>query len=665
MKHFRNKNTERQRLLHELEISTVPPAVENRLRQVYAELPGEVPQSYAGRACGKETADFVEVFPTEVRPMSRLLRGALGVCVAVAAAFIILLGMNASYPEFTESLPGLGGLFAKVNESWKNPMGSNLDTYDDLEQVSAVALSDVDSGYSMTVDEAFCDGQYVYFTLEIDCPEDAVNRVLIPGSYETDGTHSLSSVKAPVVTINGVPTGTVSGGSAGNGIVSDNGKLAMAYALDVPGKVENGEELKVTMQVDYLKIGEQKVDIREMKEVKVNFTAEFTVTANTAHNRIVVGEGQDNGVSILGVESTPGYIKIDLEAPVWGYEGEEDMLRSSVTKGIPNACYLYTEDGQELSRNSSFWKEDAVVAQGPDFALQPRGTMVKHTLGFDGAPAGCKKVILRILELDYGSAMRARPETWDAEYVHDLFAELTIDLETGEAVPSDTYKKEGMKKLDSEEYINTPHSPLFDGGYLLTDRHMGPDYAENDFEKMEGWYYGVNMYADVEVPDITVRFLLDGEEIDRISWHDPEECEQPYADTTPDCYEYWADNGSRFRMISDANVTEIFRAMGAQTVPKWQLEFILHRDEDWGEVFSAPARDYDIQIQVIDNRTGEVLMDNPDMFTIWMPESSGVREIPEDGLGAVSSQGEAPDEIGGVQEVAPDDLGAVSSKAAN
>ena len=166
MKHLQRGNEETRRLLKELEIPAVPAAVENRLRRIYAELPGEMPQTYGGPAYGAED-DFVEVMPFEVKPMHRAVRGLLGACGAMAAAMVLLMGLNTVNPGFTESLPGLGGLFAQING--KNPMGTNLES----DQTSQVALAEQDSGYKLTVDEAFCDGNYVYFTLEMECPEDA------------------------------------------------------------------------------------------------------------------------------------------------------------------------------------------------------------------------------------------------------------------------------------------------------------------------------------------------------------------------------------------------------------------------------------------------------------------------------------------------------------
>ena len=589
--------------LRELEIDRVPEAIERRLRAVYAELPREVPQSFAGKAAGRDDIEMIE--PVAVKRLPWPVRGGLGLAGAAAAAFVVLMGLNFTVPEFTESLPGLGGIFAQVNG--KNPMGSNLNTYDDVEQVSTVALSNQDSGYSLTVDEAFCDGSYVYFTLEIDCPDsagfDSVALYHVPaGGTDTAGWEG----KSAVFTVNGQPVEPKTSGSTGS--VAE-GKIGFAYTLPLPESVEDGQEIKVALNAPALQGRYEDKDgaIDQMEKVLVDFSADFTVTANLDHNRIVVGDGQDNGVSILKVESTPGYIKINLEAPLWGYEGEED-LHGTIPKGVCNAVHLYTEDGQELRRNMNMYEaEDCFDPDPPDYIFPAKGGMHTYTIGFDGAPADCQKVVLRILEGDYGMGLFGKPETMQEGYVPNLFAELTIDLETGQAVPSETYLQEGMKKLDSEEYINTPHTPLFDGGYYVHDWSSGPNYDYVRGEELDGYGEQVELLADVEMPDVTLRFLLDGEEIGQVSSKRPEECTQPFPDRAPEWYEYREENGNCYELAKyDEKGEENKKAMGWQTYPQWRMRFCLQYEDAVGEqVWKNPEAD--IQVQVIDNATGHVI----------------------------------------------------------
>ncbi|MEH2935565.1 DUF4179 domain-containing protein [Acutalibacter sp. JLR.KK004] len=616
MKHLQRGNEETRRLLKELEIPAVPAAVENRLRRIYAELPGEMPQTYEGPVYGAED-DFVEVTPFEVKPMHRAVRGLLGACGAMAAAMVLLMGLNTVNPGFTESLPGLGGLFAQING--KNPMGTNLDTYDDLEQVSQVALAEQDSGYKLTVDEAFCDGNYVYFTLEMECPESAAEYEAI---FPYDRAGSLSQEDEPYAparyTINGTVTGVESSGLTGS---PAEGKIGLAYALPVHGgeMPENGEKVTVEMSIPALEAhygkGHEKYATPDY--IPVGFEAEFEVTVNTSHNHISVGEGQDNGVSVKEVESTPGYIKIKIESPMWGYEGEE-MYHFGIVKGIPNECFLYTEDGQELARNSNFWEEDPKLAgakQG-EHDWPKKGEMLEHTLGFNGAPADCKKVKLRIFDnslfnWQYDSQGAPKPK---------LFTELTIDLETGEAVPSDTYLADGFEKIDVEEYINTQHTPDITGGYMMgsggiepyryVDRHSYGADAETD---LNGWTYQADLYCGVDDPDLELRFYRGGELLGTMSTPAMDKWEKTEYGT----YHYTDENGRDLYMRDCADLRETMQFMEYPAGPKWAISFRFYVDEPVDPQWTAENNQFTDRIEVVKKSTGEVLADNPNGYEVF------------------------------------------------
>lgn len=633
MKHLRRGNEETRRLLKELEIPAVPAAVENRLRRIYAELPGEMPQTYTEPAFDREAEGLVEVVPFEVKPMHRAVRGLLGACGAIAAAMVLLMGLNTVNPGFTESLPGLGGLFAKVNG--KNPMGQNLDTYDDLEQVSQVALSNTDSGYKLTVDEAFCDGNYVYFTLEMECPEDAAEYETI---FPYGGAGSLSQEDDPYApakyTTNGTVTGMESSGVTGS---PKEGKIGLACALPVHGgeALENGQKVTVGMSIPALEArygkGHEKRGTPDY--IPVGFETEFEVTVNTSHNHISVGEGQDNGVSIKEVESTPGYIRLKVEVPVWGFGGEEVMNPGGI-KGNFDNCHLYTEDGQELSRNSNFWDIDSMYFWGSG-PMPQKGDTIQYTLGFSGAPEGCKKVVLRVFEYDLTTWVPGSPATDPESEKRGIFAELAINLETGEAVPSDTYLAEGHTKLDTEEYLNTPQTPDFSGGYFVTDcwaSSNNMDYTVDEegiitgVEKEEnGWISGVQLYADVEEPDFELRFFKNGEQIRTltVSPQVPHETVQiPGQDgTLLPAYCHKEENTYLVMRRLDPVQKEWMENWGYQTVPKWQIECSVTGPEPVPYVHEEGSMPHPDKVQLVDGKTGEVLIDDLTIASRWKPEA--------------------------------------------
>lgn len=628
MKHLR-KNRTTAGLRAELQIDRVPAAVERKLKQVYAELPMDMPEPHKAPAWKREEYEQVEAVTVKRWPWP--VRAGLAAGGTVLAAAVLLMGLNFSYPQFTESLPGLGGIFEKVNKSWKNPMGSNLNTYADLEQVSQGALAQVDSGYELTVDEAFCDGENVYFTTELRCPPEAAQYESIV-FYKYGGRFEMFEKREDSpedyedcqFTINGTVTDSISGGMTGS---PGEGVLRYSHVMPVQGgEVADGQELPVTVSIPTLEAHYSKDSGKRQTPdlIRVGFETEFTVTVNKKHNHISVGKGQDNGVSVLEVESTPGYIKLKLETPIWGYECEEEMRVNGQPKGGPYACHLYTEDGQELGRNSNLIEMDSrLEVLGPNPIYPKKGTMINYTVGFDGAPAGCSQVKLRIFELDPGSALMAKPETMEPGYIHDLFAELTIDLETGKAEPTDTYLQEGMKKLDTEEYVNTPHTPLFTGGYLLTDKSMGPDYTDWDSQVEEGYMYQVDMYADTEeVPDLTMRFWLNGQQIGEVKSRAPEECTQPEEGV--ESYMYRQEDESRFCLARYNG--ENLQNLGFQTIPKWQMSFVMHGEEPWADMYTKPYKETNVIVQVIDNKTGEVIFDDPRMYTTWVPQMAGAAE---------------------------------------
>ena len=98
-------------------------------------------------------------------PLAGPLLKAAGVFAALAVVCGGLLGLNAANPALAESIPGLGSLFALMNDHTMHPMGSHVGTYvDHVEELDLTADAPADTDYELTLDEAFCDGSYVYLT---------------------------------------------------------------------------------------------------------------------------------------------------------------------------------------------------------------------------------------------------------------------------------------------------------------------------------------------------------------------------------------------------------------------------------------------------------------------------------------------------------------------
>ena len=258
---------EARALRRELDIAAVPLVIDNKLRQVYAELPEELPKAKAWK-----------------RPLQR----AVGVFAALAIVCGGLLGLNAANPAFAESIPGLGSLFALMNDHTMHPMGSHVGTYEgSVEELDLAATAPADTDYSLTLDEAFCDGNYVYLTLQVTGPEEAekYESLSLSCDGQSDFRLLVDGTEAELFT---------TGGQA-----MEDGTEAIALVYQLAAPVENGQEVSARLEVGSL-YGVYPEDSKsagwQYDTLEVGFTADFTLTADTSQNQSQELSAEDNGV---------------------------------------------------------------------------------------------------------------------------------------------------------------------------------------------------------------------------------------------------------------------------------------------------------------------------------------------------------------------------------
>ena len=334
---------EARALRRELDIAAVPLVIDNKLRQVYAELPEELPKAKAWK-----------------RPLQR----AVGVFAALAIVCGGLLGLNAANPAFAESIPGLGSLFALMNDHTMHPMGSHVGTYEgSVEKLDLTADAPADTDYGLTLDEAFCDGNYVYLTLQLTGPEEAEQ-------YDHYVMY-LPNEEGTRLTVNGQETELFTTG----GQTLPDGDYAFALVYELAAPAQDGEELSAALTVPGL-YGVYSVDESKSKDWRYDqvggeFTADFTVTADTSQNQSQELSAEDNGVKLYGVKTTPGYLLVDMEIPFWGRTG--DLTASG--GGILGYAELFTQDGQKLGHNS--------LLEDYDFVNESDAESIRGTWAFD------------------------------------------------------------------------------------------------------------------------------------------------------------------------------------------------------------------------------------------------------------------------------------------
>ncbi len=361
----------------------------------------------------------------EERPVKKRCPVWKGVAVSfstVAAAFVLLCGVNAVNPAFAESLPLVGEAFRLYNGERKLGVGSYVGTYDEIELVNAPAEEENAQGMGLTLNETYSDGEFIHLSFTMgNVPEQVMDDLYYLYGDVTSQANGQALADTALVLY---PQGDV---------------LSGTVAIPVEGEPADGTVLEVTYQVTGL--GRTFADGGSREELEGSFSGEAAVTVDTSHNQRYDAFTSDNVVQINWVESTPSYTRINYTIPYWG-------TTHYTLLGIPE---LYLEDGTPLRRS---WEEGGDSGFGqPDGPAQEAET-VTHTAFFDGLPQGTEKVILRFFEdqIDWDPATGTAPEVYYVAddtmeitpYTVGVLAEVTIDLTTGEAVPSETYLEYGV-----------------------------------------------------------------------------------------------------------------------------------------------------------------------------------------------------------------------------
>ncbi len=357
MKHLENKEYNRQLMREALEIDAVPAAVERRLRQVYAELPDEV--------------------PTKRRAPLGFLKKAACAVSGLAAAFLLLFGTNAAFPAFAEGLPVVGKLFQSINRhdvfqtaiQGKTVQGTNVASYG-AQKINAVSES---GAYKMTVEEGLCDGKNLVLTLRMEVPEEEAE----PMQYILPCTLSLS--------VNGADTGLAVNDVALFPSV-DGGFVGTATAA-LPKPAENGEKLEIFFHMgDFGAKDKANKDFKPCIPMSADFTLDFDVTADLSGNRSFSCQAEDNGVKLLQVESLPTATRLIVTMPGREYVDGDNVLLLESGKSLHFNRKKSTDITEEIYKS----QED-----------------VELTLSFDGVPAGTEKAVFRHYKDSIHSAVLA------------------------------------------------------------------------------------------------------------------------------------------------------------------------------------------------------------------------------------------------------------------
>lgn len=575
MKHMKEDEFTLQELREELELKAVPEKVEEKLKVLYAELPDELP-----------------VRGGNVRSLLKVLGTVTG---TAAAAFLLLFGLNTVNPALAESLPGLGNLFRNLNGT--KVTGGNIPTYDDaVRPLDVAAEPKAGEQEKLNFTEYYSDGTYLYLSLKLEAPGEEKEIAWYSPEWYTDEKTRMG-IDLSQVTVNGKQAETYK-----KLFLEKNGEGAYegTWAVRLPERAENGESLTVQASVPelYGTKTARYLDNPPDAVLKPEFKASFTVTADTSHNRISEAETEDNGVKVQKVECTPANIRIGLDIPFWGRESDTLLNTNAIALGYP---VLTLEDGTRLSH--SF--------ESPDFDWDydnlKNGGRIQGTWVYEGAPEDSGTAILRIYEKQSDLLF----SVGDAELDHRfVFAEFTIDLNTGHAEPSKRYLELGMEKLDTGSYDRTARHAPFTNGYFVhcCEVEEGVEPIDEYTAKGNG-VFTQNVILYTENPEyraLELRCYRDGELITSLRSCPEEEYNQTdeYLDGSISYYK--GEEGEFYcSPIRDPELT----AGIDMTVLSFHVNYApdTRKDGEWGSIL---PEDRFNKLTLADPETGEILIED-------------------------------------------------------
>ncbi len=366
----------------------------------------------------KEAYDEILAMPEPAgkpRRGAAVLKWAGGTLGGLAAAFLVLLGVGAANPALAAELPLIGGLFQKYNPESKVAVGTYVGTYEKVAEINSRAEGENAEGLALTVEEGYSDGEYIHLSFTMDAPKPYLEKYYY--------------LWLPLdITLNEKTWDK----QAGLALYSGEDRFEGTLALKLKDPVENGAELSLTYaneeMVGFYNFG------GDQEQLPGAFSGSLQLTADTSNNREFEDFGSSGDIKITAVEATPSYTKISYEIPFWG----EDH-------GIPmNFPRLYTENGTPIRGTIT----DETHVSPEDIPIETESFAASYF--FDGLPNGTEKIILRFLDANADEDLQTCVYTDESCTSFEtrkagVLGEVTIDLSTKEAVPSETYLDAGLK----------------------------------------------------------------------------------------------------------------------------------------------------------------------------------------------------------------------------
>lgn len=565
----------------------------------------------------KTLLELPEDMPVRRRPVFTLLRGAAMAMAALVVTFAGLFGLNANYPQLTESLPGLGQVFQAMNSGQLRGNGRTPDVPEATPQpeksFEPVRVEGTGWGIEdLQVDSAWCDGQTLCLELSLGLSDD-LKEYWDPAGV-VDGGEDVRCLRAGSMTGYWGEYGeeqsvgedytieVAAGGESyrGSGELSDftaddGVRVRAVWQLELDEDMRQAVARADEVNVDFFLPSLTLVKFSEPVEtLETGFNVKFAVPVDTSEDRRFTKQTVDNSATLLVVDYAPSQVIIEMELPFIGYYGDmmvypnwDEWYTGNYAAARPYKDKYTTDSGTALG---IFPVLEGLGDQDAAYALERLEAMEDTA-----AEAGTRNR-MRFVFRPEGGKVRAqaaplRLTVYEAPYGDILpfgrvVTELTIHLDTGRVTPSENFSAEGREKVDtSQDYLYPRGAGCFINDFLcswiwLRDGEssrislLTPYPGEPRTLLFNGWSEKGELVYSIPVPvDLEQADLWNGDE----SW----DCQQTLVELPG--------SGQRYLLLQ---------------IELWEFRNMI--DAGWDEEAVPPV----VRLELMDSDTGETLIDD-------------------------------------------------------
>lgn len=472
-----------------------------------------------------------DTVPVPYRPVRRILRQTATVFAVLVLTFAALWGVNGTYPQLTEALPGLGLVFQAINGGRHPTPNPDLTPSPDLDPAPAptatpkptfqpvTMLKDAYSG-NMFITNAWSDGGKLYLDLELDLVGDLWDLMQTKPDWDTMDPDRIDYLKGLSefdylytirlgnwwISESGFPEIDDNSSIFVNGLdlshqwsfdfsEYDGGKSIHAQSVVyLRSDIEVDKELQVELLIpDFYVCERWNPDQEVAATFSPGFQTDFTVPVDRSKAFSLDHSVQQNGVTLEALDFTPSYISVNAELPYLG-KISETLLPLDPIQGWGEALLgLYPQLTDCSGTPVIYYDIGAELLSDLPQSLEPGAPMKFHFLfQSENNPQNVQGPLrLTFYELPFQNETAVEV---DKLALRRVVAEFTIELDTNQVIPTEHFRQEGREQVD----ITRDPATLADSGFINSfrvlseifthfEQYSSPSGSSEYFELISRW----------------------------------------------------------------------------------------------------------------------------------------------------------------------------------